>query len=969
MPIAPITQTINALTGAKAAEKLRPKRVVPDYESGLRLEELVNAERLRASLDEIAEKHGGQGEKPDARAEVVELLRGTIQRCRERTEKMLLEDDRRGILCAQRLSAVQDTLITAIYHYALDHVFKVQNLSEGERIAIVAVGGYGRAMLAPHSDIDLLFVLPYKQTAFGEQIVEYILYMLWDLGFTVGHATRSVDETMRQAMADMTIRTSLVEARLIHGNPDLFEELETRFHAEIAEPTSAEFIDAKLAERDARHRRMGESRYLVEPNVKEGKGALRDLHTLFWIGKYVYHVKRGRELVSRGVYTRSEHDRFLRAMEFFWTVRCHLHFIAGRPEERLSFDLQPALASRIGYEDQAALRGVERFMKVYFEWTRDVGNLTRIFCLALEEAEKKQAAGLLTRMTNTGPKPTGDDGVFVVENGRVNVTSAEVFEEPLNALRLFQIVDREQLDYHPNALRALSRRLRYIDAAARKREDMNALFLQILAHGRDPENTLRYMNEAGVLGRFIPDFGKIVAMMQFNMYHSYTVDEHLVRTVGVIADIEKGTIAEEHPLASRILPDIQERDLLYFALLIHDIAKGRPEDHSVAGAKVARKLGPRLGFSASQTELLAWLIEEHLTMSTFAQSRDLADPRTIADFGAVVQTRERLRLLLVLTVCDIRAVGPNVWNGWKGQLLRTLYAETELFLTGGFSKHGRKERADHARQMAIEHMTSVAEERWPIEKAERYTDLHYPAFLLAVETEEVARVSRMLAQAGEEGGRFLYTIDCREFQETTQLNFLAADHPRLLSTIAQGCAAAGVTIVDARIFTTRDGRAITSVFVPRELPDDEAEMRRASHMAKLIEDALAAGAGSLPAMIEKRGKRSRRHKAFQIEPRVTVSNELSDRFTVIEIECLDRLGLLADVAGELSNLNLNIASARVSTFGEKVIDTFYVNDLIGHRVEAPQRLARIRDALLMVIERRAVEEKAGGAGLVMELNI
>ncbi|MEN0087820.1 MAG: [protein-PII] uridylyltransferase [Pseudomonadota bacterium] len=969
MPIAPITSTINALTSGKPAAALRPKRVVPDYETGLRLDELLDVHAEAARLDAIAAAHGGNGEKAAARAEVLEVLKELVQAARERTETMLLDDDGRGILCAQRLSAVQDSLIRLIYNYALDHVFHVQNLSEGERIAIVAVGGYGRAMLAPHSDVDLLFVLPYKQTAFGEQIVEYILYMLWDLGFTVGHATRSVNETMRQATADMTIRTSLVEARLIHGNAALFEELETRFHAEIAEPTSAEFIEAKLSERDARHRRIGESRYLVEPNVKEGKGALRDLHTLFWIGKYVYHVKRGRELVSHGVYTRAEHDRFLRAMEFFWTVRCHLHFLAKRPEERLSFDMQPALAARLGYEDKGALRGVERFMKTYFEWTRDVGNLTRIFCSALEEAEKKQTSGLFSRITTSGPKPISDDGVFVVENGRVNVTSPDVFEEPLNALRLFQIVDAEELDYHPHALRALSRHLRYIDATARKREDMNALFLQILAHGKAPENTLRYMNEAGVLGRFIPDFGKIVAMMQFNMYHSYTVDEHLVRTVGVVADIEKGTIADEHPLASRLLPDIKERDLLYFALLIHDIAKGRPEDHSVAGAKVARKLGPRLGFSASQTELLAWLIEEHLTMSTFAQSRDLADPRTIADFGAIVQTRQRLRLLLVLTVCDIRAVGPNVWNGWKGQLLRALYAETELYLTGGFSAGKPQGRAENARQMAIAYLTGEPENAWPQDKAEHYVGLHYPAFLRASDTSEVARISRMLAEGDEEGGRFLFTVDCREFQETTQLNFLAADHPRVLSIIAQGCAAAGATIVDARIFTTRDGRAISSVFIPREFPDDEAEHRRASHIARLIEDALASGIGSLPAMIEKRGKRSRRQKAFQIRPRVKVSNELSDSFTVVEIECLDRLGLLADVAGELSNLNLNIASARVSTFGEKVIDTFYVNDLIGHRIEAPERRERIREAILAAIERRALEEKSASDGMVMELTI
>ncbi|MEM1365794.1 MAG: ACT domain-containing protein, partial [Pseudomonadota bacterium] len=277
--------------------------------------------------------------------------------------------------------------------------------------------------------------------------------------------------------------------------------------------------------------------------------------------------------------------------------------------------------------------------------------------------------------------------------------------------------------------------------------------------------------------------------------------------------------------------------------------------------------------------------------------------------------------------------------------------------------------AENARQLAIAHLVQDGEDPWSQDKAEHYVGLHYPAFLRASDTAEVARMSRMLAEGDEGGGRFMFTVDCREFQETTQLSFIAADHPRVLSIIAQGCAAAGATIVDARIFTTRDGRAISSVFIPRELPDDEAECRRGTHIAKLIEDALASGIGSLPAMIKKRAKRSRRQKAFQIEPRVKVSNELSDSFTVVEIECLDRIGLLADVAGELSNLNLNIASARVSTFGEKVIDTFYVNDLIGHRIEAPERRERIREAILAAIERRAQEEKTAGEGLVMELTI
>jgi [protein-PII] uridylyltransferase len=935
--------------GKEKASELRPKTVTPVYEDGLKLEALIDVEGLKNQFKAFAAEHDGDGSHMDVRNKILNLLRDELGAARGRAEAMLRYEDQRGIMCSQRLSAVQDALIRLIHDFALRHVFRVKNLSSAERIAILAVGGYGRAMLAPKSDIDLLFVLPYKQTALGEQLVEYILYMLWDLGFTVGHATRSVDETLRQAKADITIRTSLVEMRFLHGEEALFDELETRFHSEIASTTASEFIAAKLSERDDRHARMGESRYLVEPNIKEGKGALRDLHTLFWIGKYVYHVKRGRELVSRGVYTQGEHDLFLNAMEFFWTVRCHLHFMTGKPEERLSFDVQPELASRLGYEDHKGLRAVELFMKQYFLIAKDVGNLTRIFCSALEDNDAKESSyAIMDRLRGKRSKPIGKDGVFVIENGRVNVTGPDVFHEPLNALRLFWLVDQKNLDYHPNALRALSRDLSYINSIAREREDMNALFLKILTKGRDPENTLRYMNEAGVLGRFIPDFGTVVAMMQFNMYHSYTVDEHLVRTVGVLSDIESGDIAEDHPLASKILPEITERKLLYFILLLHDIAKGRPEDHSVAGAEVARKICPGFGFSKAQTELGAWLIEEHLTMSTIAQSRDLSDPRTIGDFAKIVQTRERLQLLLLLTVCDIRAVGPNVWNGWKGQLLRTLYHETALHLSGGHSKDRLASRTANAQEKLQE---ALAQD-WPEDKAKKYAELQYPSSLQASTTDELVDYTRLLAHADETGNRLMHNVACHAFEDVTQLTILAQDHPRLLTTVAAGCAAAGANIVDAKIFTTKDGRAINSVFLSREFPDDDAECRRAERIAVLIEEALS-GVRALPPMIERRSKRSSRERAFEIEPRVAISNDISDKFTVVELEGLDRIGLLGDVANALSNLNLDIASARVSTFGEKVIDTFYVTDLIGHRIESPQRRGRVRNAVLAVMDKQA----------------
>jgi [protein-PII] uridylyltransferase len=424
--------------------------------------------------------------------------------------------------------------------------------------------------------------------------------------------------------------------------------------------------------------------------VKESKGGLRDLNTLFWIGKYVYQVDTEAELVTKGVFTRREYNAFVKGSDFLWATRCHIHFLMRRPDDRLSFDLQGDIAQRLGYTDHPGMQPVERFMKHYFLVAKDVGDLTRILCARLEENQAKPTP-ILDRMLgplrrrNVKTLPGTTD--FLVDNSRLNVTRETVFsEDPVNLLRFFQLADKYGLALHPDATRLVTLSLKLVTPAMKTDPDANAIFLDILCSKNRPEATLRRMNETGFLGRFVPDFGKVVAMMQFNMYHHYTVDEHLLRTVGVLAQIESGHLKEEHPLSVVLLPTIQNRRALYVALFLHDIAKGRPQDHSIEGAKIARRLCPRFGLSASETELVAWLIEDHLVMSMTAQSRDLSDPTTIETFAARVQTLERLKLLLILTVCDIRAVGPGVWNGWKGQLLRTLYYETEIILTGGHSE-------------------------------------------------------------------------------------------------------------------------------------------------------------------------------------------------------------------------------------------------------------------------------------------
>jgi len=913
----------------------------------LKLDQIIDPARLQAELDIIAAE--GNPAAAETRGQVMKLLKARLAEGRKTAERMLGEDGS-GTACAARLSHLMDEIVCALNDFAANHVYPMRNPSVAERMAVVAVGGYGRGTLAPGSDIDLLFLLPYKQTPWGEQIAEYMLYMFWDLGLKVGHATRNVDECIRQARSDMTIRTAMLEARFICGDDALFADLIARFDQEIVKDTGAEFIQAKLAERDARHAKGGESRYVVEPNVKDGKGGLRDLHTLFWIGKYYYRVREAEELVEKGVFTRNEYRQFAKAEDFLWAVRCHMHFLTGKAEERLHFDIQRDIAERLGYKSHPGMSAVERFMKHYFLTAKTVGDLTRIFCAALEEEQAKHVPGfnrILPTFSRRKRKLAGTSD-FIIDNHRINVADEGVFErDPVNMLRLFWFADRHGLEYHPDALKLLTRSLHLIDRDLRRNKEANRLFMDLLTSNRDPELNMRRMNEAGVLGKLIPDFNKVVAMMQFSMYHHYTVDEHLIRCIGVLAEIEHGDSERIHPLTHSIMPSLKPwRAVLYTALLFHDIAKGRPEEHSEAGARIARRLCPHMGFDAAETEMVSWLVEQHLTMSMTAQTRDLNDRKTIQDFADIVQSVDRLKLLLVVTVCDIRGVGPGVWNGWKGQLLRTLYYETELLLTGGFSEGSRETRANQARTVMAEGLQAAG---WDEPEARHYIGLHYENYLLAVDAEDQVRHAEFI-RAADRGGKALSTmVKPHAFEAVTEITVLAPDHPRLLSVIAGACAAAGANIVDAQIFTTTDGRALDTILISREFDMDEDELRRAQRVGRLIEDVLS-GQAYLPEVIEKRTKPRRGSKAFRIEPRAEIRNTLSNRFSVVEIECLDRPGLLSEVTSVLSDLSLDIASAHITTFGEKVIDTFYVTDLTGSKIENPDRLDTIRRQLIETIE-------------------
>lgn len=899
-------------------------------------------EGLRAK---IAALHAAPPPAPGLRKETVALFREALNEARGQARAAFLSDNG-GLACARRLAHIEDELIREIFDYVTTYLHPPVSRRDSDAFVVAAVGGYGRAVLAPGSDIDLLFLLSPSARPREKRVVEAILYMLWDLGQKVGHATRTIKECLAQARADMTIRTALLEARLILGDATLFENMRTRFEREIVQGTAAAFVAAKLAERDSRIVQAGRSRYLVEPHVKNGKGGLRDLNTLYWIAKYVYRLREADDLVGAGVFSHSEYRLFCRCEEFLWTVRCHLHFLTGRPEERLSFDHQRRIASLLGYSARGGLAGVERFMKHYFLIAKDVGDLTAIVCAALEERQAKPSPRL-ARFAPFRRKPevitTGD---FVVENGRITVTGPGVFaKDPVNLIRLFFVADRHGLAIHPDATRHVTHALKLIDANLRANPEANRLFLGILTSHNEPEIVLRHMNEAGVLGRFIPEFGRIVALMQFNMYHHYTVDEHLLRAVGNLAELEAQRLTKELPLASEIMPSIANRKALFLALFLHDIAKGRLEDHSSAGVNVARTLCPRLGLTEAETETVAWLVANHLVMSDTAQRRDLADHATIATFANRVQTLERLKMLFVITVCDIRAVGPGVWNNWKGQLLCTLYWETEIVLAGGHSAIDRKERVAQARAELRSALPA-----WSKLDFEAYAARLPQAYWLKATLDQKLLHAKLLNMTEVEVPAPISHIRTDRERGVTELTIIAPDHAKLLSIVAGACAATGANIVDAQVFTTADGLALDTIFVSRGFRYDEDELRRANSIVLTIERALSGTIWLQDMIAAKTRQAGEDRNVFRIHPEVAVDNTLSNRFTVLEVTGLDRPGLLYELTAVLSRLGLNIASAHIATFGEKAADVFYVTDFAGGKITSAQKQEAIRQAILRIFE-------------------
>ncbi|MGH7056380.1 MAG: [protein-PII] uridylyltransferase [Acetobacteraceae bacterium] len=895
---------------------------------------------LREALAECAETTGEV-----RRDQALGVFRRHLARFRACVRERFEQGELAGLEAAALLANFTEGVLRAIFAYARERTGEELD----DPLALLATGGFGRGVLAPFSDIDLLFLHGPEPTEGTRRTVEFMLYLLWDLGLKVGHAARGLEDCLAVAKNDLSAATALLDARLIMGDAALAHGFLERFRAECITGALSGFLAGKQAERARRHQRYGESPFLVEPNIKEGRGGLRDLQTIYWMAKAAFGARPvaifGEVLNAKGVISDFETRRFRRSLGFLWALRLQLHYVTGRAEERLTFDLQPVVGARMGYTRHRRQDGVERFMRHYFLTAREVTRLTRL----LEPAILRAALGAPAISTTTDAQLAAEG--FILEDGKLMPRDPEDFARaPILMLRLLQIARDRSFALHPLALRALIRNERH--ALSLRADPRAGAILLDLLDGCDAENNradgarwLTILSEAGILGRLLPDWARIVGQMQFDTYHVFTVDQHTIEAIRVLNTLERGDLAEVAPVASGLLDELQSRRALYFATLMHDIAKGRGGDHSELGAAIVLAVGPPLGLAVEETEMASWLVLHHLLLSQTAFKRDIDDPKTILDLADVVQSPERLRLLLVLTVADMRAVSPKVWNAWKATLLRELYTRVAEVLAGGLATTERDVRVSRARRA-----TAALLADWPEDETREFLALGYPGYWLAFDPPTHARHARMIRAASASAAPLTVETEVVAERAVTEVTVYTTDHAGLFGRIAGALAIAGASIVDARIHTMTNGMALDSFWIQDADGGAFDAPHRLARLSALIEQALS-GRLKFAAEIRKitNAMIGRRMRAIHVPARVVIDNHASNTHTVIEVNGRDRPGFLYDVTTAISQQGISIASAHVSTYGVRAVDVFYVKDMFGLKITSEQKLQKVRECVLAAI--------------------
>ncbi|MDQ6960720.1 MAG: [protein-PII] uridylyltransferase [Mariprofundaceae bacterium] len=779
--------------------------------------------------------------------------------------------------------------------------------TSADDVDLLAVGGYGRGELCPQSDWDLWFLLQNKASPHVNAAIERFVYAAWDMNVKLGHAVRTVDETMAYVREDWNTATAGLESRLLYGNGTAYAALQKKIDAFFSRKRKA-FVEAKLEEMERRHASTGGTAFLMEPDIKECKGGLRDVQTVFWLAKVWHGSKDIADLVRDGIISGTECRHLMEAQDFLWRCRSGLHLQAGRAMDRLDFEQQIQLAERMGYQGGKGHAAVEAFMQDYFRYAGRIARVSGLLSMHFQEELHPQ---WLARRKDI------DDG-FTLEGKCLGVRDGNVFaEDPLRLLRIFHAAQQGHRWLSSQALRQVREHVLLIDEDFRSDPEACRVFLQILSARRNVAAAFKQMNDTGVLGRFIPEFRHAVGLGQFNNYHAYTVDEHTIRAVGEARNMAHRDRTERLALAIDIFKKIQRPELLYLALLFHDIAKGLPGDHSELGEICAVKVCHRLGLHQDATNLVAWLARNHLLMAMTSQRSDLSDPAVIERFARQMGDVERLRYLLLLTVADIAAVGPNIWNGWKGALLRDLFLATQQYLMG---EEDASVSTQERVRIRIESTLKKAEDSEREALSEALNQLPWRA-VVGLPPRHLMRAGRTMTNAEDDFG---IDILIDEDRGESLIMVLAVDRRGLFADIAAAMASGHINILAAQAYALKDSRVLDIFHIQGRDGKPLSEQRDVSRLKQRIERA-ADGHLTL------RTRKSKPHVLMRQVPVQAHALPLaSSRQTAIEVTAADRPGLLSLLAGKVADAGFNVRGASISTFGEKVVDVFFLTRQDGH---------------------------------------
>ncbi|PWB59440.1 MAG: [protein-PII] uridylyltransferase [Nitrosomonadales bacterium] len=794
--------------------------------------------------------------------------------------------------------------------------------------ALVAVGGYGRGLLFPHSDVDLLLLLESGPDAEAAARLEQIIGLFWDIGLDVGHSVRTVQECLEESVKDVTIQTNLLEARLLSGNPAIFERLLFSLHDTLDRPA---FLQAKLLEQQQRHARFHDTAYNLEPNLKESPGGLRDLQTVLWISEALKLGSSWKELVAESLITAQEARQIQRNEQFLQGLRIRLHYLAQRREDRLLFDFQTPLAEQLGLINQKNRSASELLMQRYYRTAKAVSLMNEILLQNLGARLRSAPAA--------PPLPVSDR--FRARNQLLEACDEAVFQrEPDAILECFQLLQRhgELKGICAPTLRALWRAVPMIDAAFRRDPANQARFMDIIREPGGLTHVLRRMNQYGVLGRYIPAFGRIVGQMQHDLFHVYTVDEH---TLMVLRNLRRFTVPEfahEFPLCSRLIGTFERPEVLYLAALFHDIAKGRGGDHSRLGKTDALRFCRQHGLNQADTELVGWLVESHLTMSAVAQKQDISDPEVIAAFGSKMRDERHLTALYLLTVADIRGTSPKVWNAWKNRLLESLYHATCRFLCGAASAG---EQQLHERQRDA--LSILRQHAVPESAAKNLWAKLDEGYFMRHEAQEIAWHTRVLGKLEIEGTPFV-RARLAPSGEGLQVMIYTPDRDDLFARICGFFERVGFNIVEAKIHTTRSGDALDSFVVL----DEEQRATHYRDLLNYIEYELAQQLRQAKPLEEpSRGRVSRHLKHFPITPQVSIRPDEKGQYQVLSLTAGDRPGLLYSIARVFLVHGVHLHTAKINTLGERAEDTFLIS---GALMEHPKAILQFETELLKQLQ-------------------